>query len=109
MRLFEYGQLESRGLPVTTVSGVLRRRGTDAAARFSADSKSKVYGELREVTEKELTKLDKLEAPEYSRVRVTTDKGEKVYAYEDIQSKWGSFPIIESGKYNPKLTPKEEA
>lgn len=100
MKVFLYGELKDTTQPAAKVRGELRKRGTDAAARFSPKGRYMVQGNLHTYTDKQLKKLDKYEAPEYVRLQVTTEAGEKVWAYEDVQDKFHSEPLIPSGNFH---------
>ena len=109
MRVFLYGELRDTTQPAAVVRGELRRRGKDAAARFSPKGHYLVHGNLHDYTDKQLKKLDKYEAPEYVRLQVTTEAGEKVWAYEDVEDGFHSEPLIASGNYkNPDKIKKDD-
>ena len=100
--LFVYAELEGKNYPKAAVPGILRKRGKDGAAQFKSGSSTLVHGELREDEEKNYPKLDDVEKPQYSRVRVTTTSGQKAYAYEYIEKDFGELPLISSGHYSKK-------
>ena len=108
-KVFLYGELKDSSQPAAVVKGELRRRGKDAAARFGPKYRGLVHGNLHEYTDKELKKLDKYEAPEYVRMSVTTEAGEKVWAYEDVEDRFQAGPLIPGGNYkNPDKVKKND-
>lgn len=106
--LFEYAELKDPKKPSDCFAyGELRRRGKDAAARFSdidnlVDGDT-VQGQLKEVTLAELHRLDVQERPEYDRVRVTVFRPDgtrvRAWAYEDVQADFEELPVVTSGNY----------
>ena len=105
MKTFLYGELKNPENPKALVRGELRKRGKDAAARFGPKSRYLVHGTLHDYTEKQLQRLDKFEAPQYVRMQVTTEAGEPVWAYEDVEEKFHSEPVVASGDYKETAPP----
>lgn len=64
------------------VHGDLYSFNHDAEAKDFNKSKSDIDGYLTEASPKTIKTLDKIEAPQYKRVPITTESGKKAEAYE---------------------------
>lgn len=87
--LFTYGLLKSKYSPPDTTSKVEMDiihgdlyDGDDAYGINLGNSENLILGETQEIEESELSSLDKIEAPEFKRVRVKTIKNKNAWAYE---------------------------
>lgn len=104
--VFVYGELKARGKPNTVSAlGLLRLRGSDAAARFGAEfAPERVWGQVIYRNADQIKALDKFEAPEYKRVTVRLSNGTRAFAYADIQAAWEHEPIVPDGVYRWRRT-----
>lgn len=90
--LFVYGELKPQYEPPKTMSMHMKDSikgklydlgGKDAAAiNVGKDTAHRVHGYTIAIDQSELPEIDKEEAPQYKRVRTTTDNGVDVYVYE---------------------------
>lgn len=120
MWLFEYGELESPDEEATCrCPGELRLRlvGSDtddlpdAAANFQRQV-GIVWGQVREITQTEFTKLQQSEGPEYGPVNVTVGLPDgtsvKCVAFQYLNmTLFKSFPRIHSGNFQTYMKGKK--